>query len=282
MDSARRLLPNLLPILTILLLAAGTAAAKPVTLPQTVPVPYVHPQPAGNLPPQRLGEVPVPEPRPDDRQTAQEPAPPPDKTEEKKSPAPLAPDPRSNAPRATTMPAAETACHARLRTLGVEFTEREPEKDAAGCALPWPIAVKSLSAEISLAPEALMNCKLAETAARFAQNIVSSEAKSTYGSELKSVSQASAYVCRPRNGGSKLSEHAFGNALDIAQFTLADGKVIDVGPSSDEKTAKFLARLRKAACGPFKTVLGPGSDADHERHFHLDLAPRRNGGTFCQ
>jgi hypothetical protein len=282
MESARRLSPNLLTMLTILPLAAGTASAKPVTLPQTVPVPYVQPQPAGNLPPRRPGDVPVPEPRPDHRQTAQEPAPPPDKTEEKKSPAPLAADPRSDVPRAATMPAAETACRARLRTLGVEFAERQPEKDAAGCALPWPIAVKSLGAEIGLAPEALMNCTLAETAARFARNVVSPAAGSAYGSELKSVSQASAYVCRPRNGGGKLSEHAFGNALDLAQFTLADGKVIDVGPSSDEKTAEFLARLRQAACGPFKTVLGPGSDADHERHFHLDLAPRRNGGTFCQ
>jgi hypothetical protein len=40
--------------------------------------------------------------------------------------------------------------------------------------------------------------------------------------------------------------------------------------------------VRKAACGPFKTVLGPGSDADHALHFHFDLAPRRHGGTFCQ
>ncbi|TIS79786.1 MAG: extensin family protein, partial [Mesorhizobium sp.] len=44
----------------------------------------------------------------------------------------------------------------------------------------------------------------------------------------------------------------------------------------------FLNAVRKAACGPFKTVLGPGSDADHSLHLHLDLAPRRNGGTFCQ
>lgn len=276
MDSAR-----LLSFLATLMLAAGTASARPVTLPQTVPVPYVHPQPAGNLPPQRLGEVPLPEPRPDDKKTMEEPAPPPGKAEEEQ-PAPPVADPRSDAPRAAAMPAEETACRARLRSLGVEFAERQPEKDAAGCALPWPIAVKSLGAKIGLAPEALMNCALAETAARFARDVVSPAARTAYGAELKSVSQASAYVCRPRNGSSKLSEHAFGNALDIAQFTLADGKVIDVGPSPEERTAKFLARLRKAACGLFKTVLGPGSDADHERHFHLDLAPRRNGGTFCQ
>ncbi|RUM96933.1 extensin family protein [Pseudaminobacter arsenicus] len=275
----RRLPPIFLPLLTALLLGADAAWATPVTLPQTVPVPYVHPPAAGNLPPQRLGEVPVPEPRPDNK-TPEEPAPPSDQADEKKPPAP--PDPRSNAPRAATMPAAEKACRARLRTLGVEFTEHPPEKDAAGCALPWPIAVKALGDKIGIKPDALMNCALAETAARFAQDVVSPDAKSTYGAGLKSISQASTYVCRPRNGSAKLSEHAFGNALDIAQFTLTDNTAIDVGPTPDEKTAKFLARLRKAACGPFKTVLGPGSDADHERHFHLDLAPRRNGGTFCQ
>jgi hypothetical protein len=266
-------------LLTALLLAAGAALAKPISLPQTVPVPKVHAPPAGNLLPQRLGDIPVPEPRPD-IETAPATPPPQDKTDNQPPPAPA--DPRSEEARAATMPAAESACRGRLRTLGVEFTERAPEKDAAGCALPWPIAVKSLGRKITIAPEALMNCALAEATARFAQNIVSPAAKSAYGADLKSISQASTYVCRPRNGSSKLSEHAFGNALDIARFTLADDTGIDVEKAPDEKAAKFLDRVRAAACGPFKTVLGPGSDADHAQHFHLDLAPRRNGGTFCQ
>ena len=99
---------------------------------------------------------------------------------------------------------------------------------------------------------------------------------------LKGISHASAYVCRPRNGTSKLSEHAFGNALDIASFTLTDGKTIAVEPGPEPDAGRFLDSLRAAACGPFKTVLGPGSDEDHALHFHFDLAPRRNGGTFCQ
>jgi hypothetical protein len=57
---------------------------------------------------------------------------------------------------------------------------------------------------------------------------------------------------------------------------------MDVKADAPEAEAKFLDALRKAACGPFKTVLGPGSDADHALHFHFDLAPRRHGGTFCQ
>ena len=40
----------------------------------------------------------------------------------------------------------------------------------------------------------------------------------------------------------------------------------------------FTAKERE----DLETVLGPGSDADHALHFHFDLEPRRNGGTFCQ
>lgn len=275
----RRLPPTFLPLLTALLLAAGAASAKPVFLPQTVPVPKVHAPPAGNLPPQRLGDVPVPEPRPD---IGTPPAAPPPQGKADDQPPPAPADPRSSMPRAATMPVMESACRDRLRTLGVEFTEGEPQKDAAGCSLPWPIAVKTLGRKIDIEPEALMNCALAETAARFVQTVVSPAAKSAYGTELKTIGQASTYVCRPRNGSGKLSEHAFGNALDIARFILSDDTGIDVEPAPDEKAAKFLGRVRAAACGPFKTVLGPGSDADHAQHLHFDLAPRRNGGTFCQ
>jgi len=123
---------------------------------------------------------------------------------------------------------------------------------------------------------------MAEVAARFAANVVQPAAKVEFGADLKSINQASAFVCRPRNGTRKLSEHAFGNALDIAGFTLSDGRKIEVGPAPPDKDAKFLNAVRKAACGPFKTVLGPGADPDHALHFHLDLEPRRHGGTFCQ
>jgi hypothetical protein len=107
-------------------------------------------------------------------------------------------------------------------------------------------------------------------------------AKEELGYPLKSIAQASGYVCRPRNGTFKLSEHAFGNAIDIASFTLSNGTLIDVDAARNPQHSQFLSKLRTAACGPFRTVLGPGSDAAHSKHFHLDLAKRRNGGIFCQ
>jgi hypothetical protein len=195
----------------------------------------------------------------------------------------MLPDPRSADLPDAKMPAEEVACRERLTALGVEFEEHKAENNPEiGCSIPYPIVLKSLGKSIAIGPATELNCPMAEVAARFAANIVQPAAKAEFGADLKSINQASAFVCRPRHGTRKLSEHAFGNALDIASFTLSDGRKIDVGPAPPEKDGKFLNAVRKAACGPFKTVLGPGADADHALHFHLDLEPRRHGGTFCQ
>ena len=98
------------------------------------------------------------------------------------------------------------------------------------------------------------------------------------------VRQVSSFVCRPRNGTDKLSEHAFANALDWGALLLADGNSIEIRAHrrSEPRRARLVETIRQAACGPFRTVLGPGSDADHADHFHFDMAQRRNGGSFCQ
>nr|WP_246688665.1 extensin family protein [Mesorhizobium sp. CU3] len=195
----------------------------------------------------------------------------------------MLPDPRSADVPATTMPQEETACRERLKALGVEFEEHKAEQDPEiGCSIPYPIVIKTLSNSIGIAPGAELNCRMAEAVAGFAANVIQPAAKAEFGADVKSIGQASGFVCRPRHGTRKLSEHAFGNALDIASFTLADGKKVEIGPTPPEKDAEFLDKVRKAACGPFKTVLGPGADPDHALHFHLDLEPRRHGGTFCQ
>lgn len=302
------------------MLSAGAALAQAPELPETMPAPELNqPQSVQEAAP---ADVPIPEPRPANtpepdppatdklnRQTSDQhkeaqpeppaiaptpsekpaeaeppaaaPRPPekPEQAQQKEIP----PDPRSAAVPQEKMPEEELACRRRLMSMGVDFEERKAEHDAAiGCSIPYPIVLKTLGKSLDINPETELNCQMAEAAARFATDIIQPAAKAELGAELKSVGQASAFVCRHRNGGGKLSEHAFGNALDIASFTLSDGRRIDIGPVPPEKDAKFLNAIRKAACGPFKTVLGPGSDADHSLHLHLDLAPRRNGGTFCQ
>jgi hypothetical protein len=45
---------------------------------------------------------------------------------------------------------------------------------------------------------------------------------------------------------------------------------------------RFLKRIHREACSPFKTVLGPDANEDHVGHFHLDLAERRNKSSYCR
>ena len=218
------------------------------------------------------GEAPIPQPRP---KHVAEPADKPDGGKDKKPN--LMPPPRQAA-----MPADELACRVKLRAAGVTFKDQPQLADATGCSVPWPLSISSLSKDIGVAPDAVLSCEAALAAASFMRDVASAKAKQVLGSPVKSIAQASAYVCRPRNGTTKLSEHAFGKALDIGAFMLADGRTVTVGGAETRQEAEFLLAVRLAACGPFATVLGPGSDADHATHFHFDLAKRRSGSLFCQ
>jgi hypothetical protein len=95
----------------------------------------------------------------------------------------------------------------------------------------------------------------------------------TLGKELKSVRTGPGFECRYRNRATtgKLSAHAEGLAVDIAGFDLADGSAVRVEPDGDNGPNPALAAVRTAACGWFTTVLGPGSDAAHQDHLHVDI-----------
>lgn len=183
----------------------------------------------------------------------------------------------------TGLPGPERACRARLRRLGVAFSEHPPLSEPEGCASPYPLTVTSLGSGVKLAPEAVMNCAMTEASARFVRDHALPAARRHLDQSIDTVNHVSAYVCRPRNNQRRLSEHAFANALDWGAVTLEDETVIDVRAwRRGSPEGMFLAALRKAACGPFKTVLGPGSDADHADHFHFDLAERSRGATYCR
>ena len=92
--------------------------------------------------------------------------------------------------------------------------------------------------------------------------------------------------CRRIGGGTGggWSEHATGNAIDIAGFVLADGAIVTVRRDWQGRgaRAKFLHAARDAACGTFGTVLSPDYNAAHADHLHLDQAGSRQGWSFCR
>ena len=94
------------------------------------------------------------------------------------------------------------------------------------------------------------------------------------------------YTCRRRNNlpTGKLSEHAFGNAIDIMSFQFEEGDPIPVEPRMDDHTIEeaFQRAVRATSCLYFTTVLGPGANAAHADHLHMDIAQRNGGYRLCQ
>jgi hypothetical protein len=99
-----------------------------------------------------------------------------------------------------------------------------------------------------------------------------------FGTRVAEIKQISAYSCRGMNGNSHahISEHAFGNALDIAAFVLADGRRVTVkdGWRGMPEEQGFLRDVQSGACVHFTTVLAPGSNVYHYDHIHVDLMRR--------
>jgi hypothetical protein len=134
-------------------------------------------------------------------------------------------------------------------------------------------------------PEATLACPLVSALDRWVANAVQPAAQKWFGQPVAEIKQISAYACRGMNGNSnaRISEHAFGNALDISAFTLADGRQINVkdGWRGAPEEQGFLRDVQGAACAQFSTVLAPGSNIYHYDHIHVDLMRRASGQHIC-
>lgn len=113
-------------------------------------------------------------------------------------------------------------------------------------------------------------------------------AKTHFGSDIKTIGTGSHYQCRNVNNGSagRVSEHAFGNALDIMSFTLANGETTELAKdwNGDSKQKQFWRDLHNKSCALFMTVLGPDADSAHRTNLHLDMGCHGKSCTtrICQ
>lgn len=175
-------------------------------------------------------------------------------------------------------------CLTDPRILG-EAEKLDPIDEGNGCKVPNPWKMYSV-ANVQFSQPATLNCSVTQPLHDWLSATVQPAAQATFGENVTAVDIAGSYSCRARNGkrGARMSEHGFGNAIDISSFTLADGRKITVkqGWRGDDGERSFLREIRKDACGEFMTVLGPGSDSHHGDHFHLDLANRRSGKAYCK
>jgi len=239
--------------------------------PQTVPV-HAAPLPSGLRAgtaqdagrPMSLYAPGVPEPQEDDAAFQPEP-----------------PRPYGGAPpSATYAPAYPPAYTPRAQSVSPGMQEHVP--------LGWPRAptVTAAAGPVEVKPAATLACPIVSALDQWVTEAVQPAAMRWFHQPVVEIKQISAYSCRGMNGDptAHISEHAFGNALDIADFTLADGRMISVqyGWRGTPEEQGFLHDVQLAACNEFTTVLAPGANIYHYNHIHVDLMRRRSGRRICE
>lgn len=169
-----------------------------------------------------------------------------------------------------------------------EFADAEKVRDFGGgrsCGVRNAWRLRAING-VKLSQPVVVNCAVANTMSVWIEEVIQPAAERRFGERVTGLSVPAGYSCRTRNSerGAKLSEHAHGNAIDISGFGLEGGDHVSVeqGWFAGRKARKFLAEVRAGACGPFNTVLGPGTDSHHKDHFHVDLQRHRSGGSYCR
>lgn len=178
------------------------------------------------------------------------------------------------------------ACFAALQKLRVDFTQAATPVSAGACSVYEPVRVNGIRVDgtfVRFPDKPLLTCGFAARFAAWVSDKGAPAVKRATGAPLQSLGTGPGYQCRGRNGDSsgKLSEHAFGNAVDIEYLKTADGETVNVngGGFGLSSNARLLKELRLDGCAYFTTVLGPGTNAAHAKHFHFDLEKRGRKGN---
>lgn len=173
-------------------------------------------------------------------------------------------------------------CRAVLERSAVSFATLDPAGEAS-CVRPD----RTVLTGFPLQPDRpATTCAVAAGLTLWLDRTVQPAARELLGAEVSRIDHFGAYSCRRLYGrdSGPWSEHASGNAIDVAGFVLADGRRIAVrdGWAAGGADGAFLHAAHKTACGAFGTVLGPGYNAAHADHFHLDQAGARLGWSVCR
>lgn len=189
-------------------------------------------------------------------------------------------------------PDAVPDCGQRLMELGVEFRAaslplKQYQGDIPTCGALDAVTLLKAPGGMSFRPPATVTCQLALALVEV-ERLIQAAAKEEFGKNVRSLHQGGTYSCRKMARFNLVSEHSYGNAIDIFAFTLDDGSKVsvlnDYGKTSEAPStsqAKFLRKVASAAFdeGVVSVSLSPFWDALHRDHFHFDMARYRVDGT---
>ncbi len=161
-----------------------------------------------------------------------------------------------------------------------------PPSSAEGCGVASPIRLLSVALAngdaVDLPDRPVLECEFALVFADYVRLIVAPLGAATIGAKVASIETGPGYECRGRNRvtGAKISAHGKGLALDVVAIVFADKRRVLVERQASSDEASYFRALRKAACGWFTTVLGPGADAFHVSNMHIDTESHGSSGDY--
>jgi hypothetical protein len=179
------------------------------------------------------------------------------------------------------------SCLSALKALGVDFDSVPQPAGQASCKVQQPVQLKSVrmrGVNLQLPDRPILNCAFARRFVSWLKEAGGPAATATQGFAMTEFYTGPGYQCRGRNGdaSAKISEHGYGNAIDVERIKFSDGQVFLVHDALDPsaKAYKTLKAIRKSACARFTTVLGPGTNAAHREHFHFDAGMHGKSATY--
>lgn len=181
-----------------------------------------------------------------------------------------------------------------VSTLGWQAEPLPDRTTGPGCGFDgaWRLDRSSLAlgAPVSLACPAVLSLAMWE------RHTLRAAALRHFDAPVTRLQHYGSYACRNVNHapdtapGSRRSQHATAQALDVAGFVLAGGRRITVArdwgaaPSQDaagpgasspvggaSASARFLREVRDGACRWFDGTLSPDYNAAHADHLHLEV-----------
>jgi hypothetical protein len=185
-------------------------------------------------------------------------------------------------------------CHARLTALGIKFRPahlplKQVVRDIPTCGCHDAVTVSETPQGMKLVPAAVLTCQMALSLASL-EIAIQELAERHLMQKVRTLHQGGTYSCRKMARFDLVSEHSYGNAIDVFAFTLENGQKVsvksdfgrlDAATETLPATAKFLRDLSSAVYDRdlMSVSLSPYWDSLHHDHFHFDMARYRVDGS---
>lgn len=178
----------------------------------------------------------------------------------------------------------EVAPLVRLEATGTTFRPAPVPHKTTGsglrCGIDEGVIVTKGPSGVRYRPLPHVDAAFAVRLAKF-EELVQEAAGVWMNSRVVRIEHLGTYACRNIAGGGSLSEHARGNAIDVATFVFANGRKVSVKKDwaegeprrgAEQFLRDLVTRMREE--GTFGVVLTPDWDARHHDHLHLDGSRR--------